>query len=191
MPPSDDLFYARLLTLSNAELYNYIHHYADYKVEAVQAALAEVHTRGLYVSEAILSDINRYCTRHEQQRTRLCHLEPHHLRWLAYAIVIIGLGSAVLLYATASPPAQPPLGYDPFHSKKYLRELEVYGGKINILAVEFRQWCASLGRGKLLAYTLALLTVLLASLVWCIGSLTAARRDTSAEQRKAPSGPWL
>jgi hypothetical protein len=191
MSSSDDLFSARLPTLSNAELFNYIHHYSDYKVEAVQAALAEVHTRGLYVSEAILSDIDRYCTRHEQQRTRLCNLEPRHLRWLAFAMMILGLGSAVLLYVTASPPVPHPLGYDPFNSKKYLRELEVYGGKINILAVEFRQWCASLGRGKPLAYTIALLTVLLASLVWRIGSLTAAHRDTSAEQRKAPSDPWL
>src|SRR2546422_4273087 len=99
MPPSDDLFYARLLTLSNAELFNYLHHYSDYKVDAVQAALEEVHTRGLYVSEAILSDIERYCTRHEQQRTRPCNLAPHHLRWLAYAMVIICLGIAVLLYA--------------------------------------------------------------------------------------------
>src|SRR5437016_6129872 len=124
MAPLDDPFYARLPTLSNAELFTYIHHYSDYKVDAVHAVLAEVHTRGLYVSEAVLSDIERYCTRHEQQRTRPCNLEPHHLRWLAYAIMIIGLGSAVFFYATASPPPQHPLGYDPFDSKKYLRELE-------------------------------------------------------------------
>jgi hypothetical protein len=190
MPPSDDLFYARLPTLSNAELFNYIHHYSDYKVEAVQAALAEVHTRGLYVSEAVLSDIERYCTRQEQQRMRPFNCDPRHLRWLAYAMVIIGLGSAVFLYATASPPPQPPLGYDPFASKKYVRELEVYGGKINVLAVEFRQWCASLWRGKLLAYTIALLTVLLASLLWRMGSLAAAHRDTQAEQHDAPSDAW-
>ena len=189
MPPSDDPFYARLPTLSNAELFTYIHHYSDYKVDAVHAALAEVHTRGLYVSEAVLSDIERYCTRHEQ-RMRPCNRDPRHLRWLAYAIVIIGLGSAVFLYATASPPPQHPLGYDPFASKKYVRELEVYGGKINILAVEFRQWCASLWRGKPLAYTIALLTVLLASLVWRMGSLAAAHRDTQAEQHDAPSDAW-
>jgi len=123
MPPSDDLFYARLLTLSDAELFTYIHHYTDYKVDAVQAALAEVHTRGLYVSEAVLADIERYLMRHEQQRMRPCNRDPRHLRWLAFAIVIIGLGSAMFLYTTASPPPQYPLGYDPFDSKKYLREL--------------------------------------------------------------------
>src|SRR6516162_3975728 len=130
MPPADDLFYVRLLTLSNAELFNYIHHYSHYKVEAVHAALAELHARGLYISQDALADIERYCTRQEQQRMRPCYLEPRHLRWLALAIVIIGLGSAVFLYVTASPPPQHPLGYDPFDSKKYVRELEVYGGKM-------------------------------------------------------------
>jgi hypothetical protein len=191
MAPSDDPFYARLPTLSNAELFSYIHHYSLYKVEAVQAALAELHERGLYVSQDALADIERYCTRQEQQRMRPCNLAPRYLRWLAYAIVIIGLCSAVFLYATASPPPQHPLGYDPFDSKKYVRDLERYGGKINILAVEFRQWFASLWRGKPLAYIIALLTVLLASLLWRMGSLAAAHRDTQAEQHDAPSDTWL
>jgi hypothetical protein len=96
----------------------------------------------------------------------------------------------VLLYATAAPPPQNPLGYDPFASKKYLRELEMYGGKINIIAVEFRQWFVSLWRGKRLAYTIALLTVLLASLLWRMGSDAVAHRDTQAERHDIPSDPW-
>ena len=156
------------------------------QLPAVQAALAEVHTRGLYVSEAVLSDIERYCTRQAQQRMRPGNLEPRHLQWLAVAIVIIGLGSAVFLYVTASPPPQHPLGYDPFDSKKYVRELELYGGKINVLAVEFRQWLASLWRGQHLAYTLAFLTVLLSSLLWFMGSHSASHVDTHAEKHNVP-----
>ena len=41
MPPSDDPFYSRIPTLPNAELFNYIHSYSRYKVDAVHAALAE------------------------------------------------------------------------------------------------------------------------------------------------------
>jgi hypothetical protein len=190
MPPSDDPFYARIPTLSNAELFNYIHSYSHYKVEAVHAALAELRTRELSVSQDALSDIERYFTRQEHQRMRPCNLDPRHLRWLAYAMVIIGIGSAVCLYATASPPPQHPLGYDPFASKKYVRDLELYGGKLTILAVEFRQWCASLWRGKPLAYTIALLTVLLSSLVWCMGSHAASHRETQAEKHNAPSDAW-
>ncbi len=190
MPPSDDPFFSRLPTLSEAELCNYIHHYSHYKVDAVHAALAELRTRGLSISQEALSDIERHFTRQEHQRMRPFNCDPRHLRWLSYAIGIIGIGSAVFLYATASPPPQYPLGYDPFASKKYLRELELYGGKINIVAVEFRQWFASLWRGKPLAYIIALLTVLLASLLWRLGSHAAAPLDTHAEKPDAPSDAW-
>ena len=57
MHPSDDAFYARLFTLSDAELFNYIHHYSRYKVDAVYAALAALRTRGVYVSHDALSEI--------------------------------------------------------------------------------------------------------------------------------------
>src|SRR6266567_8115055 len=181
MPLSDDPFYSRLPTLSNAELFNYIHYYSHYKVDAVHAALAELRTRGLYISQEALSDIERYCTRHEQQRMRPFNLDPRHLRWISYAILILGICSAVFIYATASPPPEHPLGYDPFASKKYVRDLELYGGKINILAVEFRQWFDSLWGGKNLAYTIALLTVLLSSLLWRMGSHAASHRDALAE----------
>ena len=60
MHPSDDAFYARLFTLSDAELFNYIHHYSHYKGDAVYAALAELRTRGVYVSPDAVSEIERY-----------------------------------------------------------------------------------------------------------------------------------
>src|SRR5262249_52852494 len=190
MHPSDDPIFSRIPTLSNAELFNYVHHYSHYKADAIQAALAELRTRGLPVSQDALSDIERYLTYQEQQRMRPFNLEPRQLRWLSYAILLIGLGSAVFLYATASPPPQHPLGYDPFASKKYMRDLELYGGKINILAVEFRQWFDRLWRGKHLAYTIAVLTVLLSSLLWRMGSHAASYLDTQAEKHDTPSDPW-
>src|SRR5262249_30145314 len=166
MHPADDLFAVRLLTLSDAEVLRYIHHYADYKVDAVHAAIAELERRGVYVSTDTLSEIDSYFTRQERERLLPFHLAPRHLRWLSYGIFILGIGVACVLYVTASPPPDYPLGYDPFDSKKYLRELEVYGGKINILAVQFRQWLASLWRGKPLAYTIACLTLIVAALFW-------------------------
>jgi hypothetical protein len=190
MPPLDDPFYARLLTLSDAELCTYIQHYAHYKVEAVHAALAELRTRGVYVSENTVAEINRYSTRHEQQPMRPSHLAPRHLRWLASGIFLLGLGLAIFLYVTAASPPPHPLGYDPFTSKKYVRELELYGGKINVLAVELHQWLASLWRGKALAYTIAVLTHMLSSLLWVIGSRAASLRETQAETPQAPSDAW-
>ena len=98
----------------------------------------------------------------------------------------LGICSAVFLYVTASPPPQYPLGYDPFASKKYVRDLELYGGKINILAVEFRQWFDRLWRGKNLAYIIAFLTVILAYFFWFMGSHSASHLDTHAEKHHAP-----
>jgi len=190
MPPLDDPFYARLLTLSDAELCTYIQQYAHYKVEAVHAALAELRTRGVYVSDATVAEIDRYFTRHEQQRMRPFHLEPFHLRWLSYGIFIFGLGLAIFLYVTAASPPPHPLGYDPFTSKKYVRELELYGGKINVLAVELHQWLASLWRGKALAYTIAVLTLMLSALLWFIGSRAASPRETQAETPPTSSDAW-
>jgi hypothetical protein len=190
MPPLDDLFYARLLTLSDAELFTYIEHYAHYKVEAVHAALAELRTRDVYVSDATVAEIDRYFTRHEQQRMRPSPRAPRHLRWLASGICILGLGLAMVLYVTAAAPPPHPLGYDPFTSKKYLRELELYGGKLNLLAVEFRQWLASLWRGTALAYTIAVLTLMLSSLLWFIASRAASCRETQAETPQTPFDAW-
>jgi len=59
MHPCDASFYARFPTLSEAELFHYIEHYADYTVEAVHAAIAELHTRGVYLSPDTLADIDR------------------------------------------------------------------------------------------------------------------------------------
>jgi len=92
----------------------------------------------------------------------------------------------VFIYVTAAPTPQHPLGYDPFTSKKYLRDLELYGGKINILAVEFRQWFERLWRGKNLSYTIAFLTVMLASILRFLGTHAAANLETHAEKHNAP-----
>jgi hypothetical protein len=99
---------------------------------------------------------------------------------------VIGICSAVFIYVTASPPPQHPLGYDPFASKKYLRDLELYGGKINILAVEFYQWLDRLWRGQNLSYTIACITVILAYIFWFIGSHSTSHLDTHAEKHHAP-----
>jgi hypothetical protein len=186
MPPSDDTFYARIPTLSDAELFNYTQNYSRYKGAAVQAVIAELRTRGLHLSNDEFSQIELYFTRKAHPITRPFNCDPRQLRLLSYVIFTIGILSAVFIYVTASPPSQHPLGYDPLASKKYLRDLELYGGKINIIAVEFRQWFIRLWRGKNLAYTITCITVILSSILWFIGSHSASNLDTYAEQQNAP-----
>src|SRR5260370_42293088 len=78
------------------------------------------------------------------------------------AILVIGFAAAVVIYLTAQPPPENPLGYDPLDTKKYLHDLEVYGGKANVFAAELREWFDSLWHGKRLAFTVAVISVITA-----------------------------
>jgi hypothetical protein len=82
-------------------------------------------------------------------------------RLIAVAILVAGFGSALAIYLTATPAPANPFGYEPEDTKRYLREMEVYGGKANVLASEFRKWFESLWRGRRLAGTVVFLTLLL------------------------------
>lgn len=82
-------------------------------------------------------------------------------RFTAIAILTAGLGSALVIGLAARPNPPNPLGYEPEDSKPYLRQMEVYGGKANVLGSEFRRWFDSLWHGRRLAVTVACLTLVL------------------------------
>ena len=79
---------------------------------------------------------------------------------VAAIIMLIGLASAVVTYVRAgsAPATLPEFSAD--YSKKYLRDLQMYGGTGNVLATEIRLWFDSLWHGKRLAYTIAVIAVL-------------------------------
>jgi hypothetical protein len=85
------------------------------------------------------------------------------LRLISAGILIMGLGSAIVLYLRAGQAPGNPLGYDPEDTKQYLHDMELYGGKMNVVAADMRQWFSGLWHGKHLAYTVAFLAVLLAA----------------------------
>ena len=82
------------------------------------------------------------------------------VRAVTRAILVLGIATAVVIFLTAQPPPENPLGYDPLTTKAYLHDLEVYGGKAGVLSAQFREWFASLWHGKQLAYTVAVITVI-------------------------------
>ena len=87
------------------------------------------------------------------------------LRFVAAVILIGGLAGAIWIYLSAAPPDDA-LAYDPMQSKKYLHDLELYGGKANVLATQLMDWFESLWHGTRLAYTVACAAVLLAGVFW-------------------------
>ncbi len=84
------------------------------------------------------------------------------VRVRALAILVFGFSSAAAIYLTAHAPPANPLGYEPEDTKRYVHDMELYGGKANMLAYEFRKWFAALWHGKQLAFTVAVITLIAA-----------------------------
>jgi hypothetical protein len=83
------------------------------------------------------------------------------LRALSNAILVAGLLASLVIYSTAAPPPDDPLG-SPEDSKQSLRDLQMYGGQAGVLADEIRQWFGSLWHGTRLAVTVAVLAAIAA-----------------------------
>jgi hypothetical protein len=77
--------------------------------------------------------------------------------------MIAGLLGAAVIYRHASQAPEDLPGYRLEDSKQYLRQLELYGGKANVLGVELRQWFIGLWHGRSLAFTVAFIAALLAA----------------------------
>jgi hypothetical protein len=74
-------------------------------------------------------------------------------------ILLLGLGSALFIYFTTAP-APNDNAIDLFqYSKMYARDLELIGGKANVLADELFRWLGGLWHGKALAYTIAVISI--------------------------------
>ncbi len=101
-------------------------------------------------------------------------LSSKHLRVIALMILLFGLGSASAIYLTAEPTPVSPSEYDRFASKKYVRELERFGGKFAVVTAELSQWFSGLWHGRSLAIAIGILSLMLAILLWFI----SRRRDT-------------
>ena len=77
---------------------------------------------------------------------------------IAAVVLLIGMGSSILIYLAASDAPEDMLIYEFEHSKLYRHDLELYGGKMNVLASEFMNWFEGLWHGKSLALTVACIT---------------------------------
>ena len=85
----------------------------------------------------------------------------------AWLIAVLGLGFSVGLYFTAPPDPVDPVGYDdPRATKVYQRQMELYGGKANLLGSQIHDWFFGLWHGRSLAFTVGSLSVVSAYLFW-------------------------
>ena len=92
------------------------------------------------------------------------------LNLMSFLILLVGLGSAALIYQRSDNEPNTVLGYEegydgsvypilPENSKQYQRNMELYGGKANVLMDEFNRWFVGLWHGKSLAFIVAFVTI--------------------------------
>jgi len=102
-------------------------------------------------------------------------------RWILAAGLTVAAGAWVVAVARPADPLSEQL-----ESKKYLHDLEVYGGKANVLAAQFRDWFAGLWSGTNLAWTIAALTILTV----LVYRFFAVPLDDDPDQAAPPPRPW-
>ncbi len=101
----------------------------------------------------------------------------NRLYLISAAILVLGLLSAVFVYLRAGTDQDNAMLNEYEYSKRYQHDLELYGGKANIVATEITNWFNGLWHGKGLAYTIACITVLVS-----YGFFFAARHVPSETQ---------
>jgi hypothetical protein len=80
---------------------------------------------------------------------------------VAISIFIVGMGSAVVIYLTAGSSDESALVSEFEESKRFMHDLELYGGKANVIANKFMHWFDGLWHGQSLAFTVAFLSVVI------------------------------
>ena len=98
----------------------------------------------------------------------------------AVLLLVAGLTSASLIYAFADETAPEAIGYiivdglkypiEPGQSKRYVRELERFGGKASVVFDEFGRWFAGLWRGKTLGITIGCLATMVSVVLFLLAS---------------------
>ena len=103
-------------------------------------------------------------------------------------ILLVGLGSAILIYLKAGDASDNILIYEFEHSNVYRHNLELYAGKWNVLADEFSRWLDGLWHGRSLALTVACITILISFVILVVAyhlpaDTTTVARDIHKQDR--------
>jgi hypothetical protein len=124
------------------------------------------------------------------QRTGLCLIGAF--------ILLVGLGSAAFIYQVATNDSSSASGYEVIggfiypssgeNSKKYMHDLELYGGKAAVLADEFMRWFAGLWHGTSLAYTVACITIIISLGVFLVAAHLPSRLKPEASRDRDRAG---
>ncbi len=117
---------------------------------------------------------------------------PHaKLRLLAAIILLAGLGSAGVIYLTVEDTPEDPLVEQIQNSKRVRRELEIYGGKLNLIGHDLSLWFDRQWHGKALWFPIAALTGFTSMVLFAVADHmqpVSRSAGTSDAQRPGPHG---
>jgi hypothetical protein len=83
-------------------------------------------------------------------------------------ILLTGCIGAAIVFVTAESPSDNP--FEEFeHSKRFTRSVEVIGGKMALVASDMNRWFSSLCQGQQLAFTVLIITVVVAAAYYLTG----------------------
>ncbi|MGA2193443.1 MAG: hypothetical protein ABSG42_08740 [Nitrospirota bacterium] len=81
------------------------------------------------------------------------------LNIVSAAITVVGLGISFIIYLTAGNADEDGMMTEFEGSKRYIHDLELFGGRSNVIAVQFTHWFEGLWHGRSLALTIACITI--------------------------------
>lgn len=86
-------------------------------------------------------------------------MDARRINRISVGLMVVGLGAAAWFFVRPPVEAADPLG-NLLMQKKHMHELRVMGGTANVTMAEFQAWFAGLWRGRALAGTVAVLTLI-------------------------------
>jgi multisubunit Na+/H+ antiporter MnhG subunit len=116
------------------------------------------------------------------------------LHIISALVLLIGSVSAVLIYHAAVNEPADDSGYEVIggfiypgggaSNKRYVHDLQLYGGKSAVLADDFMRWFSGLWHGTNLAYTVGFITLVVSFMIFVISNNVhvAAKPDDGNER---------
>jgi hypothetical protein len=102
--------------------------------------------------------------------------------------LLLGLALPAFTYISAEDVNDSSLVYEVEESRKYIHDMELLGGKMNVLAMKFTNWFNSLWHGKPLAYTICCITVLIFIVLVFVDYYSPSNIDFDDHDEKKPGG---
>ena len=113
------------------------------------------------------------------------------------AVLLAGIVSAVLIYVAAMNDSTGGSSYEVIggfvypagggYTKKYVHDLQLYGGNAAMLGDQFTRWFSGLWHGTSLSYTVAVIAFLLSFVVFVAANNVPARSTSDGEDNRDKS----